>query len=698
MKLHIDFETRSAADLRRVGVYRYAEDPTTSVLCLSYRFDDGPVQRWRPGQMLPGELLDHTLDSLPVVAHNAVFERQMWNVVLPRQVGLRTPLQIAQQDCTMSRAQALGLPAGLDALGAALNAPIQKDREGHRLMMKLCRPRKVHDDGSIEWWDDPADLERLQAYCDQDVLAECAIDKLLPPLSAFERRVWELDQKINDRGVQVDVRLAARALGVVEEAKRRADREMWRLTNGAVKKCTETAKIVDWINSRGVPCTSVAKGEIEELVLTAQGQRDETCEKVVRLRRAAARSSTAKFKAIIDTACADGRVRGALAYFAAHTSRWGGRLIQPQNFVRIKNLEDVARTLALLESDRPPSEIVDVLDLLTGAPMDTLSQCLRAMIIAAPGHKLVGGDFSNIEGVLNAWQSGETWKVEAYRAYFAGQGPDNYKVTASGILGKPIEEITDDERQSHGKVPELAGGYQGSVGAFVTMAATYLVKPAEIAAVALKNASAHEAAMVRSSYDPKTSHDLDIDVWTGVKLVVNGWRANNPAIVQGWWDLQDAAIEAVEAPGCVVPVFGGKVRYRCSGGFLWCCTASGGVVAYPSPRMRWTESPNGGKRRQLFYQGVDRLTKKWGSQQIYGGSQCDHTIQREARDLLVEAMFRVEDDWPLVLTVHDELLSEVPDDDAHAVAEYRALMEELPPWAEGLPMKVKAWEDKRYVK
>jgi len=658
--LHVDIETRSAADLKKVGAHRYAEDPTTSIICGSYRFDDGPVRRWI-GTDLPDEIVEHLSRKFGRMAgHNQQFERALLNRWLP------CLLEPEQQDCTMSRGLALGLPASLEMMGAALGASVQKDKDGHRLMMQMCKPRSTEP---LTWWEDADRLQRLSAYCDQDVASECAIDALLPKLSERERRVWELDQRINDRGVAIDVPMVRRALAVVDAASKKADREIWKLTNGAVKRCTEVAKIVGWIASQGVPCESVAKGEIDDLVVGADLFDKPTVGEVVKLRRAAARSSTAKYTAMLNSVCKDGRVRGSLKYHAAHTGRWAGAGMQPQNFPRVDNPAAVESALALLQLNETPDRLVDMIDLFVGPPMETLSKCLRAMIVAAPGCELLGGDFSNIEGRINAWINGETWKVQAFRDYDAGTGPDLYRVMAADVTGKAIEDVTAVDRQVRGKVPELACGFQGAVGAFQKMAYTQ---------------------------DPPV-HVTDDEA----RRIVGAWREKNSRIVQGWWDLQDAAIEAVGAPGCVVPVLGGKVKYVVTKGFLFCQLPSTRVIAYATPRLVMKDFEGEDfvlTRRSVEYMGVDSFTKKWSPQSLYGGAQCNHVVQGTARDRMVEAMFRVEDaGLPIVLTVHDELLSEVPKGTA-TPERYAELMAEQPDWAAGLPVAVKAWKDERYVK
>lgn len=708
---HIDFETRAAVDLRTSGVHRYAEDAHTGIWCLAWRIgESGPVNLWRPGDFPPVELMAHVEQGLPVVAHNAMFERHIWNSVLRREHPEFPPLRIAQQICTMARAVALALPASLDMLGTALRARVQKDRDGHAVMMRMCKPRAwethVRPDGaSVEvplWVDGEAMRETLERYCMTDVEVETAIGQQLPYLSDRETAIWSLDQEINDRGVLIDVDSARRLYSVVEVARKRADERMWWLTDGEVQKCTQVGRLKEWIIARGIPCESVGKGEEQELLTGAQLLSDEHAEAAIRLRRAAGKSSTAKFNAMLNAACADNRVRGTLAYHGATTGRWAGRLIQPQNFPRVdadRDLPHVENVLELLTTKMTPTELCDAMELLHDSPLELLSKCLRAMIVAPAGAVLVGGDSSNIEGRVNAWMAGEAWKTQAFAAYDAGKGPDLYLKAYAESFGTDIESVTKAQRQI-GKVQELALGYQGGVGAYLNMGANYGVKPHEVAAVARENSSDQEWSTAKKSFHASNSHGLDDWVWTGIKVVVNRWRNANGRIVKGWWDLQDASIAALSNPGSVVPVqqYEGRVRYLAKNGFLFCALPSKRVLAYAAPRLKQTER-NGVKRMQVEYDGLDSLTNKWCSQVLYGGEQCNHVVQGTARDLMAEAMFAAEaEGFRTILTVHDELLTEAPQNGTLTAERLRDLMTQLPEWAEGLPIAASTWSGQRYTK
>lgn len=706
--LHIDIETASTADLRKCGVHRYAEDPTTFIWLARYRFDNGPVGEWMYGQPVPDAVVAHIEASGRVIAHNAAFER---NVIggAPGQRAGWPAIDLAQVECTMSRCAAVAIPQSLDFAPQILGLKTLKDREGHALMLRMSRPRKINDDGTMTWWNEADRLQRLSEYCAQDVRTECGVDDTVPALSAREREVWELDQRINDRGVQLDIPTIRRMLDLVEYRKKRLDARMKEVTGGAVGKCSEAGKLAAWITEQGIPCASVAKDQKEDLLTQADNLADGDVRHAIELRAEAARASTAKLEAMLNCACQDGRARGQLNYHGATTGRWAGRLIQPQNLVRLDHEADgwgVEFLIDMLGSPRSIEWVHDMFEATVGNPMDWAAKSMRPMFIARPGTRLVGGDLSNVEGCVNAWLAGETWKVEAYRAYQRGEGQDLYKLAYARTFGIDPKDVVGFLRQI-GKVLELALGYQGGPNAFVSMAKNYGVKVSQLVPV-VRAVVGEEAWWAQAEKFPKAKDkgDFALEEWTALKLIVGGWREAHPATVQSWWDLQDAAIEAVSVPGVVVSVLGGRIRYLAARGFLWCQLPSGRVLAYCKPRIKTSVVKLIGRdgneyeklKRAVEYDGFDGVKKVWGPQYLYGGHQCENVVQAIARDVLVDSMFEAERrGYEIVLTVHDELVTERAIG-AGSAAELQSIMSTVPSWAAGLPLAAKCWEDTRYAK
>jgi DNA polymerase bacteriophage-type len=374
-----------------------------------------------------------------------------------------------------------------------------------------------------------------------------------------------------------------------------------------------------------------------------------------------------------------------------------------------------------------PQKHHDLIELTHGPVVPILSKALRAQFVAGEGKVFYGGDFSNIEGRINAWFANEKWKLDAFRAYDRGIGPDLYKLMASTCLGLSVGSITKIQRHNFGKYPELACGYQGSVGAWLRFDPTPTIVT-RVVGERFVGTDAWKKAV--EQYDHARHHqNLAPDSWIAIKVVINSWREANSRIVQSWWDLQDAAITAVDMPGTVVPVLGDKVAYMMSDGFLWCKLPSGKLLAYAKPHLKevkeeWlvdeegdtiaiadldeeeiaakvtagAKIETGRTRTQVCFFGKNQKTGKWGNQYLYGGLQTNNVVQGTARELLRFAMHNVENaGYPIVLHVHDELVSEV-DEGFGSVAEYQALMSILPPWLDGLPLAAKAWTDHRYVK
>ena len=624
----------------------------------------------------------------------------------------------------MSRAAAIAHPQGLGMLGKALKTALDKDQEGYKLMMKMAKPRRFNEDGSITWWDDPADIDRNLIYCGRDVEVETQTDEMLPVLSARERKVWEFDQLINERGVPIDMEFVERAAQLVEYSKKQNDRVMREITDRNVPKCSSDKKIIEWLNGRGVECTSLAKGEIEDVIFLAQAQFDTPAFQAIKLRQAAWKTSTAKYRSKQKCVSADGRIRGGLNYHGASTGRWAGRLTQFQNYPRNvaganENFDDdflheKVRWLHELCNDASltPKDIYELITSVHGPlePLDLLSKALRSTIKAPEGKKFIGGDFSNIEGRVNAWLAGENWKLEAFEAYDNGTGPDLYKLGYAKSFDVAVDAVTKANRQI-GKVQELSLGYQGGVGAYLQMGANYGVNPFELSLPVEQATGAGQWDKTAALYHSANTNKMDLfeREWTALKVLVDNWRYANPAIVQSWWNYQDAAIEAVAAPGNVVnPNHTKKVAYYSDQRALWCILPSGRMLCYSSPEIvseartftRADGTTYDSWKRKVTFWGTDSRTRQWTKQSLYGGLQCENIVQATARDLMVDAMFNVEAaGYPIILTVHDEILSEIDAADTQRNEhDFAAIMSRKDAVYNGLPLSVGAWEDQRYVK
>lgn len=673
----IDFETRSPVDLKKAGAHVYAAHPQTDVMCMAWRKDQDAPQLWRAGVLeesadpFPEALLAHIRSGGIVLAHNAAFEHKIWNGPLRRRFPELPEVPVEQWYCTLAAALACGMPGGLDQLAAALRVPYRKDLEGSRALMRLCKPRSILEDGTLVWDTDPTRRDLVYRYCKQDVEVERAVGAHLPILSTAERKIWVLDQRINDRGVAADRRFCELAIPLLELAKRDADRAVSRITHGVVTAVSQTKRMADWITSQGIECTSVAKGQVEELKIEASLMGYPEIRDVLEIKQDANKASTAKYRAFLSCMGSDGRVRGLLQYHGAATGRWAGRLVQPQNFPKIDWDSEGAMVhdtvdIVLWEGVSAADKITALRLSADVSPFRALSKALRQVFVADAGKKLVGGDWSNIEGRINAWLAGEEWLLQAFKEFDAGIGPDLYKVTAAKTLNKRIEDVTKLERQNYGKIPFLACGYMGGAGAFLSMGRNFGVQVPE----------------------------------EDAKGIVKDWREANKAIKNNWYSVQDAAVAAVRSPGSVVHCCGKRVAYYMDGKeWLVCRLPSGRTLRYRMPFLEKRMTPWGEERDTLFAWGQNSLTKQWEPYSLYGGILVENLCQAISACILRAAMVACERlGKPVVLTVHDELVLELDADDPFSERDLLAIMKEPEPWMAGLPIAAECWEGLRYGK
>jgi len=658
--LHIDFETRSTVDLRVAGLDNYADHPTTEAWCMAWRLG-GEFGVWQPEAPLPERLRQHVEAGKPVAAHNAAFELAVWNRIMAPRRGW-PPLALEQMRCTMAVAHAAGMPGALEKAAPAAGIDARKDWAGHRLMLQMCQPRAYAPDGQPLWWDDRERRDRLAAYCGRDCETEAELFHRLTPLSETERRVWALDRRINDRGVQIDLPVVQAAMQLYARELERLHGEMRRLTGGAVSACSEVAALGRWLAKQGVKIDALAKGVVLDAL--AGENLPAPARAALQLRQEAAKSSTAKLQAMLNGVSADGRLRGMFVYHRASTGRWGGFKVQLQNLPRPRIAPEEVDQVLWTMTHTKPAEAAEWLRAFLGPPLEVLSWCLRGMLTAAPGHDLLAADFANIEGRALAWLAGEDWKLDAYRAFDRKEGPDLYLLAYSRVRGVSITEAAPYRQV--GKTMELALGYQGGLNAFRTMEVNLGLKLG-----------------------------LDDDA---VRASRDGWRRINPAIARYWDDLETAARTAVLRPGGVFEAGARPVRFKRAGSFLLCRLPSGRVLSYPYPQVKPVETPWGEIRDQVIYMHVNGLTNKWEETHTYGGKLAENVTQAVCRDLLAHGMLEVERaDYPVVLHAHDEAVAEIPAR-AKSLEEYSALFVELPPWAEGMPVVAEGWRGKRYRK
>jgi len=434
--LHLDIETYSECDLGAAGVYKYAEHPSTELLCFSYAFDDEPVLSWRPGHPLPARLRDHIQNREQVRAHNAQFERVVLNGIAGKKIGF-PHISIEQTVCTAAKMAAHGLPRALGAAASALGAA-EKSLEGRIIMLQLCKPRKNHADGRYTPTNAPDKFEVLYSYCEADVEAERDIDRRVPDLSPAEQQVYELDQKINERGIAVDLKAIADIQAVIAEYK-----DFLRDTLAKLTKCSiAREKIAIWVRDNGWPgLTDMQAATVKALLARPDVPAD--VKKVLTIYSTYNLKAVTKYDAILEAVCADGKLRGMFMYHGAATGRWSSLIVQLQNLFRpvIDDPETAVEAFSArsLETLRWLYAGVD--------PMKVAASCVRSVFVASPGKDLLFPDYAGIESRVNAWLFGEEWKLEAFRAQDAGTGPDTYKLAYARAFQVAIDKVTKSQRQ-----------------------------------------------------------------------------------------------------------------------------------------------------------------------------------------------------------------------------------------------------------
>jgi DNA polymerase bacteriophage-type len=688
--LYRDYETRSECNLKKCGAYMYARHPRTEVLCVGYAIDRDPVKLLvldRDGIKPPPEFVRAAKEpDWIVVAHNDTFERQIENEILHRRHGW--PLfELKKHRCTMATALALALPASLERAAEEMRTITEKDKEGARIMKRLSKPRrplKDEDPEEVHYDEDEVKHDILGEYCMDDVEVTRELFEMLPPLTNDEQKLWELDARINDRGLRVDWQLIQKARQIAATANPALNEELEQLTNGAVSSFNKVSVLKDWIEDQGIPLNNLNKDNIEMALME---KLPSNVRRALEIRLLGAQAAVKKLDAIVDRRELDDRVRGSFRYHSAGTGRWSSTGIQVHNLKRISmepdELTEAIKTIG--------SGNYAVMSKKYPNPLATIGSCIRAVIHSADDKVLIGADFSGIEARVTAWIAGEESKLKVFRDFDAGKGEDPYKIAASKIFGVPAKQITDQQRQV-GKAAELAFGYQGGLKAYKKFAP--------------KNTSSSAGGphYDHGSATPEITEMLGAFSDAEIEKVKMKWRAAHPNIERFWHAINRAFMHVGKNPDEKVRC--GRISLQMEDVFMRLTLPSGRSISYPYARISRTIKTQSGHLlidQPRGYPSVifkDNSAGQWRDVQVYGGLITENVVQGVARDVLAEAMVRIEAaGLPVVLHVHDEVVIEVPKRDAGKIEkQFSKLMMASPKWAEGLPLIAKTWMSDRYIK
>jgi DNA polymerase len=644
--LFADVETYSSIDLAKCGVYAYCGSPDFEVMLFGYSADGGAVCviDLASGEAIPPKVLSALTDDTVIKwAHNAAFER----VCLSRHLGLPVGIYLnpASWRCTMIHAAYLGLPHSLEAAGAVLGLDKQKLAEGKELVRYFCRPcRATKANGGRTrnlLADAPERWEAFKAYNARDVEAEMGIARRLArfPVPDDEWDSYVLDQRINDRGVALDMALVESAIAADETSRSAITHRMREITS--LENPNSVQQMRRWLAEKGLETDSLDKKAVAGLLRSAPYPLRE----VLSLRRQLAKSSVKKYTAMRNAVCFDGRARGMFRFYgASRTGRWAGRILQPQN-LPTNHLPDIEAARGIVRNGD-----TDALKMLYDSVPDVLSELIRTAFVPKNGCKLIVVDFSAIEARVIAWIAGEKWKMDV----FAADGKV-YEATASRMFGVPAESVTKESPlRQKGKIAELACGFGGSVGA-------------------LKAMGALEMGLAEDELKP----------------LVDAWRAANPNIVRLWWDMDRAAKAAVEGRTKTATH---DIRFKCASGMLFITLPSGRRLAYVKPRIGTNRF--GGEC--VTYEGAG-TAKRWERIESYGSKFVENTVQGISRDLLVCAMRGLDRaGYRIVMHCHDEVVIEAEPD--ASVDEVISIMCTVPEWAKGLALRAEGYECVFYQK
>lgn len=636
--------------LSTVGAYNYVTHPSFKLLCLSYDLRDGHgPRRWKAGDPPPTELFAFIATGALIEAHSSMFEYLWWNFHCVPRMGW-PPLPMGQLRCSMAKCKASSYPASLDEAGRVLKIEHQKLEEGKKLIQLLTVP-KAPTKKRAEWrWTPetkPEEFARLYDYCERDIVAEGEVSERVADLSPYELAIWQADQRINHRGMHLDRKAIEQCIVIFEQCVARGNAELCKITKGEVLNYSEGARIIAWLNRSGVPLYSVEEDAVTEM-LEKQGERMHLqCKRVLTIRQELAFSSVKKLYAMRAQICDDDRLRDQYVFHGAHTGLWNGRGVQPANLYsgEFHAPAEVREALEIISAGS-----MEYVELIygTGRAPEILANCLRSMIVAAPGCELISSDFTAIQAVVLACMAGEQWRIDVFRTH-----GKIYEASIANLTGVPFEEILAHKKQTGkhhplrqtGKVAELSGGF----GAWVT-------------------------GWKKFGADKIIGDDEKI------KQMILKWRVASPMIVEFWggqtrgrfqtaqpeyFGLEGAAIKAVLEPGTCYAYRG--VRFQMQEDTLYCQPPTNcNPIHYHAPRLApSTRDYAEPWELELSYEGNNSNAAKgaqgWQRMKLYGGVLCQNVVSKVSRECQAQAILRLEAaGYPIVMHTHDEDVAEVP--------------------------------------
>ncbi|PEG89795.1 hypothetical protein CP358_03765 [Lactobacillus sp. UMNPBX7] len=641
-QISIDIETYSSTNLNQTGVYRYADSDDFELLLFGYATDFGPVKvvDLTQGEKIPPQIIE-ALDNPDIIksAFNAQFER----VCLSRYIGRR--LKPAGWHCSRVWSATLGLPLSLRDVGSVLGLPRQKITAGKELVRYFCtpcKPTKANQNRTRNFpYHAPDKWQQFKQYNQRDVEVEMEITQKLERFPVLQNE-WEnywMDQDINDRGIRIDQQLVNNAIkcqSVFHDKYLQTAKNITGLANP-----NSPLQLKDWLHQQGVKTDSLSKASVTQLLQTTTGK----VHQVLALRQLLSKSSVKKYQAMQKAMCQDGRVHGLLQFYGANrTGRWAGRLVQIQNLPR-NSMPDLEEARELVKQGNVPA-----LAMLYDSVPDVLSQLIRTAFIPSKNHHFYVADFSAVEARVIAWLSNEKWRQDAF-----AKNEDIYCASASQMFGVPVvKHGINGELRQKGKIAELALGYGGSIGALKAMGATKL-------------------GLTDDELPP----------------LVQMWRNASPHIVQFWWDVDKAAKECIKTH---LPQTTHEMKFIYRSGCMFLRLRSGRYLCYPKPKI----GTNRFGSESITFMGINTV-KKWDRIETYGAKLVENIVQATSRDLLAEAMRRLEaTENTVVMHIHDEAVIDAPSN--RSLDTIVQLMTEVPDWANGLILNAAGFVSDFYKK